>query len=242
MALFRALAVALLAACGGATEPNRDPTATFRILFVGNSLTYTNDLPGLLDALADSAGVERTYVESVAYPGFALEDHWAQGDAVAAIRRGGWTYVIMQQGPSALPESRVQLIAWSRQFASEIRAAGATPAFYTVWPSTDRSFDFPRVVESYQLAADSTGGLILPAGAAWLEAFRVDPNLRLYGLDGFHPSVEGTYLAAMTIFGRLYQRSVVGLPARVATGLGLLVVSDSAAAILQRAADVVNGR
>lgn len=242
MTVLRAILVGFLAACGGATEPGLDPSATFRVLFIGNSLTYANDLPGLLDALADSAGVERTYVEAVAYPNFALEDHWAQGDALAAIRRGGWKYVIMQQGPSALPESRVNLILWGKRFASEIRSAGATPALYAVWPSVDRSFDFPRVVESYRLVADSTSALLLPAGSAWLEAARLDPTLQLYGIDGFHPSLEGTYLTAMTIFGRLYQRSAIGLPAQVRLAGGVLAIPATVAEALQRAADQVNGR
>lgn len=236
------LAISALAACGTGPDADPDPTATFRILFVGNSLTYVNDLPALLDALADSARVERTYVESVAFPNFALEDHWTQGDALRAIRRGGWRYVILQQGPSALPESRVNLIAWGRRFAEEIRKVGATPAFYAVWPSIDRGVDFDRVIESYRLAADSTGGLFLPAGAAWREAARLDPSIQLYGPDGFHPSLEGTYLAAVTMFGQLYQRSAIGLPARLSVSGGSYAIVPGVAETLQRAADRVNGR
>ena len=240
--MLRVLIAGLLVSCGGAVDIDGDPNATVRILFIGNSLTYTNDLPGVLAALADSANVESTSVTAVAYPGYALEDHWTQGDALAAIRRGGWTFVIMQQGPSALEESRVNLITWGKRFAAEIRSVGAQPAFYTVWPSSDRAFDFPRVVESYRLVADSTGGVLLPAGAAWLEANRLDPSVPLYGPDGFHPSIAGTYLAAVTMFGRLYQRSAVGLPAGVRVRSGVVSVSPSVAATLQRAADLANGR
>lgn len=233
----------LLGGCGSpSTGPDPDPDATFRVLLIGNSLTYTNDLPGMLKALADSTRAERSYFEVVAFPDFALEDHWARGDARQAIDRGGWRFVIMQQGPSALPESRVNLLEWVGRFAPAIREAGATPAMYTVWPSSSRSFDFDAVIESYRLAAESVNGVELPAGAAWLAAWRRDPNLALYGPDGFHPSIAGSYLAALTIFGRLYDRSVVGLPRGLTVRGGSFQLSAGLAATLQAAADEVNGR
>jgi len=240
----RLLVLALaLAGCGASSMgPDPDPDATFRVLFVGNSLTYANDLPGMVKALADSTGVERTYIETVAFPNFALEDHWAVGDAKAAIARGGWRFVIMQQGPSALPESRVNLLEWAERFAIEIRRAAGVPAMYTVWPSVARSFDFDRVIESYHLAADSIRGMELPAGGAWLAAWRRDPSLALYGPDGFHPSVLGSYVAALTIFGRLYDRPVTGLPRGLTVPGGSFQIPAEVAATLQAAVDEVNGR
>jgi hypothetical protein len=246
MTLIRTLlaAVTLLAACGTSLGPDEDlePNATFRILFIGNSLTYVNDLPGMVDALADSAGLEATYATAVAYPDFALEDHWNQGDARQALERGGWKYVVMQQGPSSLPESRVNLITWTERFAPEIRAQGATPALYTVWPSIARAADFDRAVESYRLAAEAVNGVWIPAGAAWLDLLRADPTIPLYGSDGFHPSGAGTYLAAVTLIGRLYQRSAVGLPTRFTYRSGSVDLGATLGATLQQAADRANGR
>jgi hypothetical protein len=236
-----ALALATLLACSS-TPTALNPDATFRVLFVGNSLTYTNDLPRLLQALAQEAGAEPLYVESVAFPNFGLEDHWIEGSARRAIDRGGWRYVIMQQGPSSLPENRLNLIDWSEQFATPIRSAGATPALYTVWPSGDRPQDFDRVVESYRQAAVAVNGLELPAGAAWLAAWRRKAELPLYGGDNFHPSTMGTYLAALTMFGRLYDRSVAGAPRQLRWGGHALDISQADAAVLTAAADEVNGR
>ena len=72
------LAIIALTACGGdSPQGPLDPAAT-NILFVGNSLTYTNDLPGMVAALIDSAGLGPATVRSRAYPDFGLEDHWNQ--------------------------------------------------------------------------------------------------------------------------------------------------------------------
>ncbi|MGE0442014.1 MAG: SGNH/GDSL hydrolase family protein [Gemmatimonadales bacterium] len=250
--MFRAvrlgLAILLLAACSvagpGSSDPDfdGDPSATFRILFIGNSLTYVNDVPGLVKALADSAGVERTFVASVAYPDYGLIDHWNLGPARSGIAHGNWRFVVMQQGPSALDESRVQLLDYAGRFAGDIAAVGATPAMYGVWPSQARSFDFARSIESYRLAAEAIDGRSLPAGAAWLEAWNLAPSLSLYGGDGFHPSAAGSYLAALTIFGGLYDRSVVGLPAALRTASGTVSLDPATALLLQQAADKANGR
>ena len=62
-------ALLVLASCSGgngAVDPRpATPSATFRVLFIGNSLTYTNDLPGTVAALGGSAGPTIT-VASVA--------------------------------------------------------------------------------------------------------------------------------------------------------------------------------
>ena len=168
-------------------------------------------------------------VGSVAVPNASLEDHWASGPARSEVASGGWDVVVMQQGPSSLPESRVNLIEWAGRFADEARAGGARPALLTVWPSEGRAAFFGDVVASYAAAADASGSALYPAGAAWQaarEAGTVDP----YGPDRFHPSPAGTYLAALVVAGGLTGETTVGLPA-------LGVVDAATARALQEQAD-----
>ena len=114
------VAAAVSMACAGVASPLRaDGT---RILFIGNSLTATNGLPAMVEAIGASAG-ERVECTSVVYPDFSLEDHWTRGDARRAIQRGGWSFVVLQQGPSARPDSRVLLRDYVRRFHREIVAA-----------------------------------------------------------------------------------------------------------------------
>ena len=119
-----------------------------RVLFVGNSLTAANDLPATVAALARAAG--RPIETDVRAPGgFALEDHWTTTDVQQAIADGHYDVVVLQQGPTSLPESRVNLLEWGRTFAVAIRAAGGRPAFFTVWPESWRSYAFDAVIYSY---------------------------------------------------------------------------------------------
>ena len=77
----------------------------------------------------------------------------------------------------------------------------------------------------------------MPAGDAWLAAWRRDPDLRLYGPDGFHPTVLGSYLAALVIYGGLANAPPAGLPARLELRNGRTIeVSAREASIAQAAA------
>lgn len=224
----------LTAACLGQTGPTDHdfPPGTTRVLFVGNSLTYTNDLPAMVTAVAKLAGNSSIGTAVVAYPNYALEDHWAEGTARTFLGRHPWEWVVMQQGPSSLPESQVHLATWATQFAPAIRAAGAEPVLYMVWPASTRPGDFPGVLASYRNAAAGIGGVFAPAGDAWLAAWEVNSQFGLYGPDGFHPSVAGTYLAALVILER-----IAGIdPLQVPPTIPGSSTSEATVRILQQAA------
>ena len=186
----------LVAAC--ASNPITPGEGERGILFVGNSLTYSNDLPGMLAALLGQGSDDDFVVDSEASANFGLIDHWSFGDARERIRAGGWEVVVLQQGPSAT-EGRPYLLDYVELFADEIRAGGGEPALYMVWPSRDRFHDFDGVFDSYRTAAENDDGLFFPSGEAWRVAWETDPELPLYGTDGFHPSVFGTYLAPLVL-------------------------------------------
>jgi len=213
-------------------------TARTCVLFVGNSLTYVNDVPGIVAELARASGVGTLQVAQVTAPDVDLRDHWQAGAAQSTIASGRWTHVVLQQGPSAREESRALLRDYVARFAPVVRAAGARPALYMTWPQRENAADFPRSSESYRLAAADVDALLLPVGDAWRAAWRREPTLALYADDGLHQSGTGAYLAALVIYGQLFDRSTVGLPATVHTESGTTVaVASAVAAVLQAAAD-----
>jgi hypothetical protein len=240
LALFRrAAAAALLAAsCTASTASGPQLIGEGRhVLFIGNSLTYVNDVPGIVQALADSARGDRLAVASVTAPDFALVDHWTAGAAQRAIASDTWEFVVLQQGPSSVEANRDTLRMFAAQFANEIAKAGGRAALYSAWPTRDRRQDFPRAIESYALAADDVHGIMLPVATAWLAAWDRDPSLQLYAADGLHASTAGSYLAALVIYARLLNRTPVGLPATLRLASGATISIDSSvAATLQAAA------
>jgi hypothetical protein len=210
------------------------------VLFIGNSLTIENDLPAMLEALLNSAGVDEVSVLSLSRPGYGLEDHWRLGVARKMIEAGDWDVVVLQQGPSAT-EGRFSLLEYTGRFAEEIKRAGGQTALYMVWPSRQRFFDFDGVSESYAMAAGSVGGLLLPVGDAWRATWRRDPDLALYGPDAFHPTPKATYLAALVIFQRLTGLDPRGMPARLGPSSSPdFILPEALAALLQEAAAEAN--
>lgn len=213
-----------------------------RVLFVGNSLTYANDMPEMVRGLAVAAGLPAMEIVTVAFPDYNLDDHRLRGDAVRAIAGGGWRLVVLQQGPSSLEENRAQLRASVATFAADIRKAGGRPALYMVWPSLENAWTFDRAIESYRLAADDVDGVLFPVGEAFRVARAKDGTAPLYEGDGYHPTVAGSYLAALVIVARMHDRSPVGLPRHFTANGREIDIPEALASLLQDAAAEANAR
>lgn len=233
--------IALSACTGGTTAFAPLPAGGHHVLFIGNSLTYVNDLPGTLAGLAAAAG-DTIRTTTVAFPDYALEDHLAQGDAARAIAVGGWQYVVMQQGPSAVEANRQNLIQKTIAFDAQVRAAGGRSALYSVWPQSVNIADFPRSIASYKMAADAVHGLFLPVGSAWQAAWARDPALSLYQGDGLHPTGIATYLAAAVMFERITGKDARTLPGVAVVGGATLSASTATVRLLQDAAHDANAQ
>lgn len=230
---------AALGSCWSVGEPVNSleplPPGGTHVLFVGNSLTLANDLPGTLADLAGLGG-DTIRAMDVSFGGAALQDHFAFGGAMNALRMGGWQYVVLQQGPSSSDAGRQNLMYWTKFFDDSIRAAGARTALYMVWPALEDSETFDRTVESYALASQAIGALLLPVGDAWRAAWAKDSTLPLYSSDGLHPSVLGTYLAALVMYEGITRRDAHVLPLQVRVAGRTFAVPASTVQLLQDAA------
>jgi hypothetical protein len=211
---LRALLCSLAISCS--TFAAAEEAKPLRILFVGNSATFWTDVPGKL-AKAAAATRRAAVIESESFGGFSLEDHWNDGRALKAIEKG-WDVVILQQGVSALPESRANLVEYAKRFGDPIRKAGAKPALFMVWPLVNEPQRFPEVIGSYRAAAKAAGGMVLPAGEAWLRALAAEPKLKLYS-DNFHPNALGGDLVVLTIWKALFAPGTPGFGEQDKRGL-----------------------
>ena len=242
LALAFALAVALAgSSCGGASSGvDPFPPGGTRVLFVGNSLTYVNDLPETLAGLAAGVG-DTIRVASVALPNFALIDHVNGGSgALAEIGRRDWDYVVLQQGPTRLGICADTLVLAAQRFDAPIRAAGAVPTLLMTWPTISDFADMDLVRQSYQRAAAAVGGLFAPAGEAWRLALAADPGVALYGGDGFHPAPLGTYLTALVLYERITGRDARDQPPTAIVNGQPVAVSEATVRLLQGAAHEAN--
>lgn len=178
------------------------------ILFVGNSLTYSNSIPDLIVEFGKLDGNTITY-HNLLKPNYSLEDYWLEGQVQKEIRTGKYDIAILQQGPSALLESQELLLKFTEKIAKICSEYNVQVALYMVWPSRFRYFDFDNVILSYKNVAISTKSLICPVGLVWKKGFD-SKSFALndfYSIDGFHPTMAGSTVAALTIYASISNKS-----------------------------------
>ncbi|MGH9794244.1 MAG: SGNH/GDSL hydrolase family protein [Candidatus Acidiferrales bacterium] len=226
LAVSAASLLVLAVACSS-EKPAQPPRAgdALRVLFLGNSYTYYNNLPRLVEELAAAAG-RKIETRMIAPGGASLADHAANARTAEAIRSGGWDFVVLQE-QSALGavylvngEARVAnpeaFFAAARKLDAEIRKAGAKTVFYHTWPQREAP-DSDRAMLDYanMHIARELGAAVAPVGLAWQQASAEVGGASLYAEDGSHPSRTGSYLAAAVIAATLTGASPVGGPARI---------------------------
>ncbi|MEO5564274.1 MAG: hypothetical protein ABIR18_12590 [Chitinophagaceae bacterium] len=177
--------------------------ATKRILFIGNSLTYVNDLPAIVTRLAGEKGIV-IITETLAFPNYALEDHWNDGNIQKRIKEGKFDFVVVQQGPSSQEEGRLMLLNYGAKIKELCSKYKAQLAFFVVWPSYANLNGFDNVIKNYTDAATNTSSLLCPVGNAWQKHFSETKDYSYYGADLFHPSEKGSIVAGEIIVNTLF--------------------------------------
>jgi hypothetical protein len=212
MLVQRCLSLLLLMVCGSLhAEEKQTPK---RLLFIGNSLTASNDLPSLVQQLFVTLNQPKPFVEAIVMPGSSLGDHWRNNPKLKqTIIEGKWDYIILQQGPSSLAASQRELLQDMATAKPWLKQSNAKACLFMVWPDTSRHRFFPQVRDAYANAAKAVDGVFLPAGLSLQYIREEAPTVNLFN-DGLHPNQLGTYLAAYVIAARLTSAKPAQLPAR----------------------------
>jgi len=235
----------------GCSKPTTVPRlSTMHVLFVGNSLTFANDLPKMV---ADCARARNVIIAHDMYApgGYTLSQHAVDGRLAAKIANGGWDYVVLQEQSilPALPQERVasEVYPFAKLLADAVKASNpvAQVVFYMTMGKKDGEQEFAktypmlsnydwmqeRLAESYTVMAEQNSGLLAPVGRVWQRVRKERPTLELYA-DNTHPNVTGTYLAALVFFSLLCKGNPIGLPHPQG-------IDDATAAYLQKTVSIV---
>jgi len=202
---------------------------TKKVLFIGNSYTYVNDLPSLVDSVANHAGND--IIKDQNTPGgYTLEGHATNSTTLSKISANTWDFVVIQeqsQRPS-FPYSQVtaDVYPYAKILCDSIRSANACaiPLFYGTWgrrdgdPQWDSINTFEkmnnRLYNAYEYMADANSGKLSPVGIGFRhvtdDASSPISHTQLYAGDGSHPSLYGSYLAACIFYNMIFNASSVG--------------------------------
>lgn len=191
-----------------------------QLLFIGNSFTFYNELPQVLQVFFFTRNMPLKNVRQHTPGGTAFSDHWSDESLrQKLIPSAPWTHWILQDNsfnPVESPESTVSFGGRFCRFAKENKAM---PVLFLTWAYADASGKPNLAMQetltgTYSPLAIEADALLAPCGPAWVESYRRNPKLNLYSEDGRHPGPAGTYLAACVFYATLTGKSPLGLPAQ----------------------------
>jgi hypothetical protein len=205
---------------------------TLSVLFLGNSYCSVNNLPQLVQNLSASAG-KTLIIDSNMPGGFTLTGHSSDPNSIAKISQGNWDYVILQE-QSQIPTidqfryndmypamadlktmveqyspcaKIITYMTWGRRFGGQQCDPSNTycsPVFS----------DFNQMQDSlssaYWQISESLNIQCAPVGESW-RAILSDTNLVLHSADNSHPNIDGSYVAALTLFSSIWKQPSLGL-------------------------------
>ncbi len=193
------------------------------VLFIGNSYTYVNNLPDLVNQIAIDKGNQLIY-ETHTPGGSTLSQHASNSNVQYLLETTEWDYVVLQeqsQYPSFPPaQVSAEVYPYAESLCEDIRETNpcSEPVFFMTWgrengDSQNCAFYPPictyegmqeRLTESYTEMAENNESLLAPVGIAWKNIREEHPEIDLYSGDGSHPSMKGSYLAACVFYSILF--------------------------------------
>ena len=196
-----------------------------RVLFIGNSYTEVNNLPDLVQRVAESAGDVLEYQSNT--PGGCTFQQHCTNRSMDLIRQGGWDVVVLQEQSQlpSFPQSQVEVevFPYAQRLVDSVYTHNpdGEPMFYMTWGrkygDQQNAPYFPvlgsyegmdsMLYERYLYMAREYDASLCPVGRVWRYLRTNSPRIELYQPDESHPSLAGSYAAACAFYTMLFQRS-----------------------------------
>jgi hypothetical protein len=169
-----------------------------RVLFVGNSYTYVQNLPQLVSIISDSTKTKLVTRKSTV-GGAYLSEHWKNQRGLKTrelISKGHFDIVVLQENSMATIQQPDSTIKYAGLLCKLIKESGAKPYFYMTWAREKVPQYQQEITSVYLKIAKANNAGLVPVGEAWELARQLRPTINLYETDGSHPSNLGAILSA----------------------------------------------
>ncbi len=179
-----------------------------RILMLGNSLTYSNDMPVTLAKLLDAEVIQHTKADASLDDQFNLDTEFGK-TALKALENESWDYVILQEMSSLPVTSKDEFLKNVDHLCEVIRDVGATPVLFATWAYRESNVQYEdlsitykdmakNLFSAYHEASELNHTLVADVGQKFYD---LSDEQDLYKEDGIHPNKDGSNLAAQVIAG-----------------------------------------
>lgn len=213
------------------------------ILFIGNSITYYNNVWSQFEGIALSKG-HNVHATACVYGGKSLVYHSTSHNAETAIKAGNFDYVVLQDICSSFTKEK--LTEGAAAIVPKIKEYNpyAKIIFYETWPKRDSKDRTPEFIEGYLATAKTHGAGLAPVGEAFYDLNKTR-SYEYYETDGTHPQPAGSFLAASTIYYAIFtDEAPLSLTNRRYNYINTLInanVADSKSGIKERyGSDVIS--
>lgn len=180
------------------------------ILFIGNSFTARNDVPGMIAQLAAARGYQLQH-QLISAGGASLRMHWNKGEAQQAMKQTRYDFVVLQEQSTLPIKNAARMHENIRLFDQAIRESGAKTALYLTWARQNATEAQEAITKAYTTVSEELDATVIPVGVAWQNFLRHNQSPVLHDKDLSHPTLAGSYLAACVFFAVLFGESPVGI-------------------------------
>lgn len=177
-----------------------------KVLFIGNSHTYMNDMPELTRRMIEDTTGESYEVFMLAYSARPLK--WHLEEEYFAVRfnilHGGYDYCVIQEQAHPMPPEKDTIRCMDR-IIKLCKEAGTTPILFETWAEKAKPENQAEMNRRYRAIAEQNGVLLAPIGEVWecalqeLSELPYADRYDLYYRDGAHASAVGDYLVATVL-------------------------------------------
>ena len=221
---------------------------TQRVLLIGNSYTFYNHLPKVLEALSRQTTcpleVESYTAGAMSLHGFLTMPQHAKARQLAESGRYDW--LILQDQSQAPAHTPDEVMLSIQKWADIARKHKTKVLLFLTWAHATRQgarmqplADMQeRTSTTYCRAALNTRARVAPVGEAWAAWYRKNPASPLHADDCSHPNPMGTYLAACVLHAALSGKVLKGIPGTLrAGGRTIINIPATTARELQKTAN-----
>lgn len=174
-----------------------------RVLFIGNSHTYFNDMPQIFKQICQENSIEME-VTMLARGYKGLDYHVKEVQTRFNILYGNYDFVVLQHLQSGFDKD--VLYNSTKKLKEWINIAGSTPILYMTWSLKEERDKQKELSEGYREVGEKLGIDVAPVGEIWWRFFDSYPNEILYFKDNKHASPLGSTLAAYTLFNSIFNK------------------------------------
>ncbi|MBE5847757.1 MAG: hypothetical protein E7300_08780 [Lachnospiraceae bacterium] len=174
-----------------------------KILFIGNSHTYMNDMPKLTGEMIENATGESCEVFMLAYSARSLK--WHMGEEYFSERfnilHGGYDFCVIQEQAHPMTEE-TDTITYAGRIIELCKKVNTKPIIFETWAEKVKPENQAEMNRRYRELSNNQGALLAPVGEAWsavIKETEKSMDADLYWKDGAHASSIGDYLVAMVL-------------------------------------------